>query len=304
MNQDEVTAIFVKVDDFCKKYHDRIAETRKLAPDGPAKRRNRESQLCDSEVITILVCFHLGAHRTFKHYYEQIVTEYYKPLFPKLVSYNRFLEIQQKAAVPFMLFLKEECMGRSHGINFIDSTTLKVCRNQRIHNHKVFKGLAERGKSSMGWFYGFKLHLIVNEKGELLSFYLSKGNVDDRNVQIIKSMTKGIFGKLFGDKGYLSKALFDALFQDGIQLVTKIKKNMKNHIMSLKDKVLLRKRALIETINDELKNHCQAEHTRHRSVNGFLFNILGALTAYSFFPKKPSLNISIVNDGQLFLNYA
>jgi hypothetical protein len=153
-------------------------------------------------------------------------------------------------------------------------------------------------------FYGFKLHLIVNEKGELLSFYLSKGNVDDRNIKIIKSMTKDIFGKLFGDKGYLSKALFDALFQDGIQLVTKIKKNMKNHIMSLRDKILPRKRAIIETINDELKNHCQVEHARHRSVNGLLFNILGALTAYSFFPKKPSLNISTINDGQLFLTCA
>lgn len=304
MNQEQVTAIFVKVDDFCKKYQLQISQTKKLASGGDIKRRDRPSQLCDSEVITILVCFHLGAHKTFKHYYDQIVTGYYKPLFPKLVSYNRFLELQQKAAVPFMLFLKEECLGNSHGINFIDSTTLKVCRNQRIHNHKVFKGLAERGKSSMGWFYGFKLHLIVNEKGELLSFYLSKGNVDDRNVQIIKSMTKNIFGKLFGDKGYLSKALFDALFQDGIQLVTKIKKNMKNHIMSLRDKILLRKRALIETINDELKNHCQVEHTRHRSVNGLLFNILGALTAYSFFPKKPSLNISTVHDGQLFLNCA
>ncbi len=112
-------------------------------------------------------------------------------MFPKLVSYNRFLELQQKAAVPFMLFLKNECMGKSHRI-FIYSTRLKVCRNQRIHNHKVFKGIAERGKSSMGWFYGFKLHLIVNEKGELLSFYLSKGNVDDRNINIIKKMTKDI----------------------------------------------------------------------------------------------------------------
>jgi hypothetical protein len=149
MNQEQVTAIFVKVDDFCKKHADLISSTRKLASSGPIKRRDRPSQLCDSEVITIMVCFHLGAHKTFKHYYEQVVTAYHKPLFPNLVSYNRFLELRQKAAVPFMLFLKGGCMGKSHGINFIDSTTLKVCRNQRIHNHKVFKGIAERGMGSM-----------------------------------------------------------------------------------------------------------------------------------------------------------
>lgn len=301
MNQDKITEIFVNVDDFCKKCDKLIAETRKLASSGHIKSRNRASQLSDSEVITILVGFHLGAHKTFKHYYQQVVVPYYKHLFPRLVSYNRFVELQRKAAVPFMLFLKEECLGKCNGINFIDSTTLKVCRNQRIHNHKVFRGLAERGKSSMGWFYGFKLHLIVNEKGELLSFYLSKGNVDDRNIKIIKDMTKGLFGKMFGDKGYLGKALFEALFQDGLQLVTKLKKNMKNHVMSLKDKLLLRKRAIIETINDELKNHCQIEHTRHRSLNGLLFNILSALAAYSFFPKKPSLNITTYNDNQLCL---
>lgn len=201
----------------------------------------------------------------------------------------------------------------------MDSTTLKVCRNQGIHNHKVFKGLAERGKSSMDWFYGFKLHLVCNEKGELLSFYLTKGNVDNRNPKHIKKMTEQLFGKLFADKGYLSKVLWELkivntykkikaneqmLFADGIQLFTKLRKNMKSHIMKMEDKNLLRKRAIIETINDELKNHCQVEHTRNRSVNNFMINILGSLTAYCFFPKKTSLNLKKVNDGQLFLSFA
>lgn len=301
MNQDKITEIFIEVDDFCQKFKDQIASARQMALNGDKKYRNRASQLCDSEIITIMIGFHLGAHKTFKHYYQQLVVPYYKNLFPQLVSYNRFIELQQKVSVPFMLYLKECCLGACSGINFIDSTTLKVCRNQRIHNHKTFKGLAERGKSSMGWFFGFKLHLIINEKGELLSFYLTKGNVDDRNIKTVKAMTQGLFGKLFGDKGYLSKALFDALFQDGLQVVTKLKKNMKNHIMSLTDKLLLRKRAIIETVNDELKNLCQIEHTRHRSMNGFLFNIIAALTAYSFFPKKPSLNIQTVQSNQLFL---
>ena len=301
MNHDKITDIFVKVDDFCKEYQNIILETRKIASSGNKKSRIRASQLSDSEIITILVGFHLGAHKCFKHYYIQVIQPFYKDLFPNLLSYNRFVEIMPKIAIPFMLYLKHCCFGICTGINFIDSTILRVCRNQRIHNHKTFKGIAERGKSSMGWFYGFKLHLIINDKGELMSFYLTKGNVDDRNIKVVKSMTKDLFGKLFGDKGYLSKALFDTLFQDGIQLITKLKKNMKNHIMTLKDKLLLRKRAVIETVNDELKNHCQIEHSRHRSMNGFFFNIMAALTAYSFFPKKPSLNIQTVNDNQLYL---
>lgn len=301
MNEEQLTHIFVKVDDFCQSFDRQIAQFRRLSSHGSRPCRNRASQLCDSEVITILIGFHLGAHKTFKHYYEQLIRTHYLGLFPRLVSYNRFLELRRKAAIPFMLFLKQECMGGCTGINFIDSTALRVCHNRRITRHHTFAGLAERGKTTMGWFFGFKLHLIVNEKGELLSFYLSKGNVDDRNTKVIQEMTRDLFGKLFGDKGYISQALFDTLFADGIQLITRLRKNMKGHIMSLTDKILLRKRALIETINDELKNLCQLEHTRHRSVDGFLFNIMSELAAYSFFPKKPCLNLERVYDNQLLL---
>ena len=153
----------------------------------------------------------------------------------------------------------------------------------------------------MGWFYGFKLHLVCNEKGELLSFYLTKGNVDDRNLKHIKQLCKELFGKLFADRGYIGQVLWQMLFADGIQLFTKLRKNMKGHIMSLEDKILLRKRAIIETVNDQLKSHCQIEHSRHRDVNNFIVNILSALTAYCFFPKKPALNLQKVEDGQLFI---
>ena len=303
--KDQITNIFVKVDDFCKEFDGEIKKLKKVGISHEGKKtRNRECRMSDAEIITILIGFHLGHHKTFKHYYKNFVCEYWSDMFPNPLSYNRFVEIQSRYFLVFFLFLKEKCLGKCTGISFIDSTTLKVCRNQRIHNHKVFKGLAERGKSSMGWFYGFKLHLVCNEKGELLSFYLTKGNVDDRNPAHIKRLTKELFGKLFGDKGYLSKALWQMLFADGIQLFTKLKKNMKNHLMTIEDKILLRKRAIIETINDELKNLCQIEHSRHRSVNNFIMNILGALTAYCHFPKKPSLNIQKINDGQLFLECA
>jgi hypothetical protein len=302
--KDEMTKIFLEADDFCKEFSDEIKSMKLKSLPSDKQRRNRCSRLSDSEIITILTCFHLGSHKTFKHYYLQVVQQYWSDLFPGLVSYNRFVELQQRNFVVFALFVKEKCMGKCTGISFIDSTTLKVCRNQRINSHKVFKGIAARGKSSMGWFFGFKLHLVCNEKGELLSFYLTKGNVDDRNPKHIKSLTKKLFGKMFGDKGYLSRALWEMLFEDGIQLFTRLKKNMKGHIMELQDKILLRKRAIIETINDELKNLCQIEHSRHRSVNNFVINILGALAAYSFFPKKPALNIQKVKSNQLLLQCA
>lgn len=153
----------------------------------------------------------------------------------------------------------------------------------------------------MGWFFGFKLHLIINDREELLSFYLTKGNVDDRNVQVMTAITKEIFGKLFGDKGYISQALSELLFQDGIQQITKVRKNMKKQNLSDVDAILLRKRALVESVNDELKNMCKIEHTRHRSVKGFLVNIVAAFTAYCFSPKKPSLNITPIETNQLTL---
>ncbi len=144
----------------------------------------------------------------------------------------------------------------------------------------------------MGWFYGFKLHLIINDKGEILDFILTPGNVDDREPLKNMDLHKRIFDKLFGDKGYISKNLFEQLFVDGVHLITKLRKNMKNALLLLHDRIMLRKRALIESVNDELKNICQIEHTRHRSFDNFIINLLSALAAYSFFDKKPSININ------------
>lgn len=182
-------------------------------------------------------------------------------------------------------------MGGCTGISFVDSTALRVCRNQRIHLHRVFKGLAQRGQCSMGWFYGFKLHLVCNEKGELLSFMLTPGNVDDRDPLKNAAFLENISGKLVGDKGYISKGLFEKLFVDGIQLLTKLRNNMKGALMTIADKILVRKRAIIETVNDELKNMAQIEHSRHRSIPNFTVNLIAALSAYCFFPKKPMIAV-------------
>ena len=148
----------------------------------------------------------------------------------------------------------------------------------------------------MGWFFGFKLHLIINNKGEILNFMFTSGNVENREPSKQGKFLENIKGKLCADKVYIGQALFENLFLDGIQLVTKVKNNMKNSLMSIADKILLRKRALIETVNDELKNIAQIEHSRRQSFNNFIAN---ALSAPCFFEKKPAIDMKFVNDGQL-----
>lgn len=187
----------------------------------------------------------------------------------------------QLALAPMTIFLKTCCLGESTGISFIGSTPISICKNKRIKRNKVFAGIAEVGKSTIGYFYGFKLHLIINDKGKILNFVITQANVDDRQPIKNEKFTQVITGKLYGDKGYLSKELIEILFLDGLHLITNIKSNMKNSFMELKDKIMLRKRSVIETVNDELKNICQIEHSRHRSFGYFISNII----AYCFFQK-------------------
>lgn len=295
MLKDKVTEFYVEVDDFCQEFEQEIK--RHLIESKPAGGRSRKSQLSDSEIISVLLLFHFGQFTNFKAFYLRYVCVHLDDLFPDLVSYQRFVALKKKVAVPMMMFLKTNGLGKCRGISFVDSTHLKVCHNRRIHQHKTFKAVAERGYCSIGWFYGFKLHLIINDRGEILSFFLTKGNVDDRNIKVMKSMTENMFGKLFADKGYISKKLSELLFGNGVQLIAKPKKNMKNTNLSQSDSILLRKRAIIESVYDELKNICKIQHTRHRSVSNFLINIMAALAAYSFFPKKPSLNIQFEKDN-------
>lgn len=155
---------------------------------------------------------------------------------------------------------------------------------------KVFKDIATKGKSTMGWYMGFKLHLLCNEKGELINFVLTRANVDDRNENVIDALTDKAFGKLYADKGYISQSLFGHLWDDGIHTVTGLSSNMKHRLMPLYDKIMLRKRSIIESINDMLKNVAQLVHSRHRSVHNFLMNLLAAMGAYCFFAKKPEVN--------------
>src|SRR5690606_30042581 len=216
------------------------------------KSKRRPPMMSSSEIISIMILFHLSGFRCFKHFYIFYIQKHMQAEFPKTVYYNRFTELMQSNILPLTMFLKTCCMGNCTGISFVDSTPVRVCKNKRIKNNKVFKDIATVGKSTMGWFYGFKLHLIINEKGEILSFTITQANVDDREPLKNEGFLKGIFGKLFADKGYISKKIADILFVDGVHLITQLKNNMKNSLMTLSDKILLRKRSVIETVNDEL----------------------------------------------------
>lgn len=296
----EVTEIFYLCDEFSKEF-EKSHKNSVLQADNAIKTRNKPNRLSHSEVMTILISFHLGGYRNLKHYYLFYVSKHMKGEFPKLVSYNRFVELQQQAAFPLVLFLKLCRMGDCTGISFVDSTTIKVCHIKREKQNKVFEGIATKGKSTIGWFFGFKLHIIINDKGEIINFVITQGNVDDREPLNSESFIKSVFGKLYADRGYISQKLKDILFVDGIHFVYKLRNNMKGGEIPLQDKINLRKRAVIESVNDELKNICQIEHTRHRSFTNFITNLIAGLLAYSFLPKKPSINAERVDTNQLQL---
>jgi hypothetical protein len=283
--------VFCEVDDFWQRVGEEWERT--LRPSG-GKQRYAERDLYPSEIMALLIHFQQSCYRTCKHYYTKYVCVALRSEFPRLLSYTRMVEIMSDYLVPLTLYLQSK-MGTCTGISLSDSTALAVCKNPRISSHRVFRGLARRGKTSTGWFYGFKLHLVVNDQGELLAFCVTPGNVDDR--QPVPTLSKRLVGKLIGDKGYLSQALFERLFcERGVQLITRLRKNMTNRLMPLLDKVLIRKRAVIESINDHLKHISQIDHSRHRSPVNFLVNLIGGLIAYCLQPAKPSMSREVSLD--------
>lgn len=282
-----IVEIFCEIDDFCKCFLKN--QSNKILPN-PNRKRNKECKMSISEIMTIVVLFHLSHYRTFKDFYNECLLMNMRKYFPKFVSYNRFVELQASVIIPLMAYLLAR-KGEDTDLYFVDSTPIKVCNNRRIRSHKVFKGLAERGKHSMGWFFGFKLHLVINHKGELISFCFTKGNVDDRKV--LEKLLKNLHGLVAGDIGYISKEKAEKLDAQGLKLLTRVKKNMKEKVFTVFEKFFLSKRGIVETVIDQLKSICQIEHTRHRSPFNFMSNLLAALVAYVLRPRKPSLKFDL-----------
>ena len=284
-----IVSLFCEIHDFFMMYETHLA-TQCLSSQMPPERRGHRRNLHASEVMTIVIAFHENNYRTLKHFYEKHVCIYWSSAFPNLVSYARFVQLQQEVLGPLTLYLYSR-LGVCSGISFIDSTPLPVCDNRRISRHRVFKGAAKRAKNSMGWFYGFKLHLVINDTGELLSFSFTPANTDDRH-RVATLVSTGIFGNLYADRGYISKDLRDLLSKQGnLNLVYKVRKNMKPLPLSVSDEVLLKKRVLIESVIKELKTQTQLAHTRHRSLINFQVNAISALIAYTYLLKKPTLKL-------------
>jgi transposase len=239
-------------------------------------------------MTTIAVLFHMMRGRQFKEFYRGIVCRFMTSEFPRRLSYTRFVALMPRCAV-VLAALFETLKGTCTGLSIADATPLAVCHNLRIKRHRVFKDIAQRGKSSTGWFYGFKLHAVINHRGELLAIKVTPGNVDDRKGLL--AIASGLFGTLYADKGYIGKEFSQKMKDKGIDLVTRVRKNMKEVMHSEFDQALLRKRSLVETVFDELKNLCQIEHTRHRSPMNFAVNLMAGIVAYCLQPVKPRIAV-------------
>jgi IS5 family transposase len=275
-------ALFCCLDDFCKLYHS--WEENHLIPRTGKRRRMGKLKL--SEMMFIMVLFHLSHFRCFKLFYIYGIGLMNRNLFKEIPCYSRFVQLIPRLFLPFCV-LMHYLRGEETGIYIADSTHLAVCHNKRISRHKTFEGIAKRGKTTMGWFFGMKLHIVINHKGEILAVKITPGNKDDRAV--LDSLTKGLKGKIFADKGYISKKMFTTLYNRGLKLITGIRKNMKNYLMELIDKILLRKRFLVETVFDNFKSQMGLEHTRHRSVTNACVHILSCLAAYQLKTRKPKM---------------
>ena len=281
VNKIDLDALFCYVDDFCLLFEPEW--NKKLI----GKKTPIAGNMTLSEFLTILIWFQTSGWRCFKNFYLHL-QHYHKKDFPKLLSYNRFVEIKSRAVIPLNCLLQFS-LSPCSGISFIDATPLKICHNKRIFTNKVFKDLARRGKSTMGWFFGFKLHITCNTVGNLLSVKITTGNSDDR--KSVKGLCKNMFGKVYGDKGYLSQKLFEEMLEAGVQIVTQLRNKMKPKMMPLEDRLMLKKRSLIESVFHILKDMLHIDHSRHRSPKNFFINILAALTAYCLYPNKPSIRV-------------
>ena len=240
--------------------------------------------LSESEIMTIVVLYHGSRYRYFKNFYNGVVRTFLKLAFPGLPTYERFIALKPRILVPLTMYFAS-ISGKKTGLYYIDSTALAVCNNKRIARHKVFEGLAARGKTSMGWFFGFKLHLVFNHVNEIVAVKLTPGNVSDATP--VPSLVKGLTGKLFGDKGYIGKKLADMLLRQGLALMTRVRKNMKSLPMAIEDKILLNARNMAETIIGNIKAFSSLNIPKHRSITNAFIHTIAAITAYQLNPIQP-----------------
>ena len=280
----QLVSIFCEIDDFCKELDKNMSQ---LQLTGPSKgRRGPACCLSISEIMTVQILFQMVGYRNFKTFYTSFLQIYWKQYFPRLPSYQRFVELTHRALYPSTLFAQLKS-GKKTGIYYIDGSCLPVCHLKRSKRNKVFREIAQYGRTSVGWFFGLKIHLVINNLGEMIAFKITRGNVHDGAAA--KSLLLSLEGLAFGDKGYIGKKLFDELLKNGLKLITRKRKNMKEKLLvNDYEKQLLNQRNLIETVFDCLKHKYHVWHTRHRSIINAMTNLIAALAAYAIEPLKVS----------------
>lgn len=281
---DRLVETFCDFDDFCKSIRTQWEATLVTDSKTPKRKYGPEAGLVDSEIMTLLVLYHASRFKNFKAFYNGVVLGLLRPYFPGAPCYDRFLTLTKRVWVLLAFFLASR-MGQKTDIYYIDSTPLAVCHNRRINRHKVFAGLAERGKTSMGWFFGFKLHLVFNHEREIVALKLTPGNVSDTTP--VPELTKDLVGKLFGDKGYIGQKLAQELLRRGLALMTRVRRNMKSLPVSFLDKALLNGRGIAETIIGHVKEFSSLRLPKHRSVFNAFTHITAAIIAYQISPLPP-----------------
>ena len=284
----KIIDIFCKVDDYCQQLDHWLSKLQKSSLCLGNSKRGPKGRLVDSEVMSILILYHYSGFKCFKYFYKRFVLGPLLSYFPKAPSYNRFIELIPRYPLLLWGFIHLGFKPQKTGIYYIDSTKLSVCHIRRATSHKVFKGIARHGKTSTGWFFGLKLHMVINQKGQIIALRITPANVADNNPELLQLLLNGLEGKCYGDKGYLSK-MFEAFFKNGLQIFTKIRKNMKNQLISLQDKAHLQARTVIEMVFNLLKNYFNIEHTRHRSPDNALAHTLAGICAYQFLEDKPAI---------------
>ncbi len=280
VTEHQLVAIFCEIDDFCKELDKNAPQPLLMSP--TKGKRGPAGGLSISEITTIQILFQMVGYRNFKIFYTGFLQTYWKKYFPELPGYTRFVELIQRAIYPLTLFSYLKC-GKKTGIYYIDGSCLPVCHIKRAKRNKVFKEVAKFGHTSVGWFFGLKIHLVINQQGEMVAFKITKGNIHDGGVA--EQLLSTLEGLAFGDKGYIGKKLFDTLLKKGLKLITRKRKNMKEKILlSDYEKQLLNQRGIIETVFDCLKHKYHVWHTRHRSVLNAMANLMAALAAYTIEP--------------------
>jgi len=285
---DKLIQIFVEIDDFCQMINRHLLKE-------TVKKNLSGSIMTISEIATILTFYHLSEYKNFQYYYTSMVELELREDFPNLVSYKRFLSLIEVAFPYLFSFRQWQCSQNEYTRRyFIDSKRLPICHNRRIKSNRVFKGLARRGKSSTGWFYGFKAHLIVNNLGQIMQFAFTPANIADNNHDILRQISSGVVGRCYGDKGYVTTIL-DELWAKGFKLIARLRDNMKNKLCEMQDRYGMAKRGLIESVNDLLMTMCDLEHSRHRKPINAFTHMTSALVAYAYLDHKPTVKFH-VND--------